>query len=535
MTNTPNYGITVEDLEKAASVRLFEKAAAAEGIDLNQLSSSEVDELYYNYQQSSEENTMNDQIFDLFEKQAAYEGVDLESLSDEELAYVFNNFVENMSNDEDAEAVNEFLSDKTAAVYDLLMQKEAGVMDSVKGYASAGAQKAKDAGAAAVQMAKNNPKSAIGAGLATAGLAGYGAKKMYDKRKAKAAMEKEAAESTMLEAFDSFLVDNHGVSSADLDEDTFNNTYNEFLDMVANDVVTEAAEEEDAYEKLAEAEILGRHMARAYMDEMEKEAGMMGRAMDTGKELLSGLTGSRVRKLQEAGKGLTGDLLDYNNEALAAAKKYSRNVRLGAAGATAAAGAGGYGAKKMYDKRKASQEKTASILVDLFEKQAASEGIDTSLYADHVVEHMYSNFLDMLTDEDVALIKEAAEVEELPKGSFASQLGGAVGGSVKKGLKGAGIGGTIGGLGGAILAKRLGLSAAQGAGIGAGLGTVSGGSLGGSLGGYRGGIRGAQRAVQGEKGFINNLKNSFKKEAALETAAQYLIDNGIDPVTGEWL
>lgn len=532
MTNTPNYGITVEDLEKAASVRLFEKAAAAEGINLNQLSSSEVDELYYNYQQSSEENTMNDQIFDLFEKQAAYEGVDLESLSDEELAYVFNNFVENMSNDEDAEAVNEFLSDKTAAVYDLLMKKEAGIMDSVKGYASAGAQKAKDAGAAAVQMAKNNPKKAIGAGVVTTGLAGYGAKKMYDKRKAKAAMEKEAAESTMLEAFDSFLVDNHGVSSADLDEDTFNNTYNEFLDMVANDVVTEAAEEEDAYEKLAEAEILGRHMARAYMDEMEKEAGMMGKAMDTGKELLSGLTGSRVRKLQEAGKNMTGDMLDYNNEALAAAKKYSRNVRLGAAGLAAA---GGYGGKKMYDKRKASQEKTASILVDLFEKQAAQEGIDTSLYADHVVEHMYSNFLDMLTNEDIALIKEAAEVEELPAGSYASNLGGSIGGGAKKGLKGAGIGGSIGGLGGALLAKRLGLSAAQGAGIGAGIGASAGGAFGSTVGGIRGGMRGAQRAVQGEKGFINNLKNSFKKEAALETAAQYLIDNGIDPVTGEWL
>ena len=502
MTNTPNYGITVEDLEKAASVRLFEKAAAAEGINLNQLSSSEVDELYYNYQQSSEENTMNDQIFDLFEKQAAYEGVDLESLSDEELAYVFNNFVENMSNDEDAEAVNEFLSDKTAAVYDLLMKKEAGIMDSVKGYASAGAQKAKDAGAAAVQMAKNNPKKAIGAGVVTTGLAGYGAKKMYDKRKAKAAMEKEAAESTMLEAFDSFLVDNHGVSSADLDEDTFNNTYNEFLDMVANDVVTEVAEEEDAYEKLAEAEILGRHMARAYMDEMGKEAGSLVSPPPAPKASFLSRHGKTI------GKGL---------------------------GATAVVGGLAYGGKKMYDKRKDSQEKTASILVDLFEKQAAYEGIDTSLYADHVVEHMYSNFLDMLTNEDIALIKEAAEVEELPKGTFASQLGGAVGGSAKKGLKGAGIGGAVGGLGGAILGKRLGLSAAQGAGIGAGLGALSGGSLGTSIGGYRGGIRGAQRAVQGEKGFINNLKNSFKKEAALETAAQYLIDNGIDPVTGKWL
>ena len=96
MLNNQYHGITVEDLEKAASVRLFEKAAAAEGINLNELSESQVDELYSNYQQSSEENTMNEEILDLFEKQAAYEGVDLEALSDDELAYVFDNFVSNL-------------------------------------------------------------------------------------------------------------------------------------------------------------------------------------------------------------------------------------------------------------------------------------------------------------------------------------------------------------------------------------------------------------------------------------------------------
>lgn len=145
MLNNQYHGITVEDLEKAASVRLFEKAAAAEGINLNELSEAQVDELYSNYQQSSEENTMNEEIFDLFEKQAAYEGVDLEALSDDELAYVFNNFVGNL---------------------------ESELEDDV-----------------------------------------------------------------------------------DYDEDDYG--YDE---------------EEEAYEKLAEAEILGRHMARAYMDELEKEA-----------------------------------------------------------------------------------------------------------------------------------------------------------------------------------------------------------------------------------------------------------------------
>lgn len=146
MQTNETYGITVEDLEKAASVRLFEKAAAAEGINLAELSESQVEDLYAAYQQhSSEDNTpMNDELIDLFEKQAAYEGVDLDGLSDDELAYVFNNFVENISDD--------------------------------------------------------------------SGDYGY--------------------------------------------EDDYQDDY----------------EEEEAYEKLAEAEILGRHMARAYMDEIEKNA-----------------------------------------------------------------------------------------------------------------------------------------------------------------------------------------------------------------------------------------------------------------------
>ena len=106
MLNNQYHGITVEDLEKAASVRLFEKAAAAEGINLSELSESQVDDLYSNYQQSSEENTMNDEIIDLFEKQAAYEGVDLEALNDEELAHVYNNFVTNLTAAEEAEAAD---------------------------------------------------------------------------------------------------------------------------------------------------------------------------------------------------------------------------------------------------------------------------------------------------------------------------------------------------------------------------------------------------------------------------------------------
>lgn len=140
MLNQQNYGLTVEDLEKAASVRLFEKAAAAEGINLDELSEAQVDELYSNYQSQSEENTMNEEIIDLFEKQAAYEGVDLESLSDDELAHVYNNFVTNLAEevelDEDAVDYEDEATEKLAEAEILGRHMARAYMDEVEKVAS---------------------------------------------------------------------------------------------------------------------------------------------------------------------------------------------------------------------------------------------------------------------------------------------------------------------------------------------------------------------------------------------------------------
>lgn len=190
MQTNETYGITVEDLEKAASVRLFEKAAAAEGINLAELSESQVEDLYSAYQQnSSEDNTpMNDELIDLFEKQAAYEGVDLEGLSDEELAYVFNNFVENISNEEEEVVSEEDEAEKLAAA------------------------------------------------------------------------------------------------------------------------------ESEAYEKLAEAEILGRHMARAYMDELEKEASYRESMMQGAKKAKDAVVGFASDARKGMNKNLKGAIGDVNEQ-----------------------------------------------------------------------------------------------------------------------------------------------------------------------------------------------------------------------------
>ena len=94
-------GVTTEDLEKAASVRLFEKAAAAEGVNLDNLSEDSVISLFEQFvslqhHSTKEASAMNDEVIDLFEKTAAAEGIDLDEMDDEDLAELYNHYVENV-------------------------------------------------------------------------------------------------------------------------------------------------------------------------------------------------------------------------------------------------------------------------------------------------------------------------------------------------------------------------------------------------------------------------------------------------------
>jgi hypothetical protein len=131
-----------------------------------------------------------------------------------------------------------------------------------------------------------------------------------------------------------------------------------------------------AHEKLAEAEILGRHMARSYADEMDKlaeeeaetmrqRAGRYGRkAKDAGRYMTSGALQDAREGYRTAKSGR-----DFAKNVNAKAGKQLRNIglqqmasggaRLTATG-TAIAGAG-YGAKKLYDRRKKGQEKKSGF------------------------------------------------------------------------------------------------------------------------------------------------------------------------------
>lgn len=90
-------GVTVEDLERAAAVRLFEKTAAAENVDLDLLSVEQVNDLFQRFITPSTTKEASDMDYDtaveLFEKTAAAENIDLENLDDEGLTELFEHFV----------------------------------------------------------------------------------------------------------------------------------------------------------------------------------------------------------------------------------------------------------------------------------------------------------------------------------------------------------------------------------------------------------------------------------------------------------
>lgn len=106
LLNTLNAnGVTAEDLEKAASVRLFEKAAHSESNFSTELR-NHVDAPFNNSTNLNTEIYPMDYI-DLFEKQAADEGIDLDMLDDHELAELYNHFIEDVAYDDEDYYIDE--------------------------------------------------------------------------------------------------------------------------------------------------------------------------------------------------------------------------------------------------------------------------------------------------------------------------------------------------------------------------------------------------------------------------------------------
>jgi hypothetical protein len=305
-------GVTAEDLEKAASVRLFEKAAAAEGVNLDDLDENQVEELYAHFvsntmsdaDNTKEASAMNDEIVDLFEKTAAAEGIDLDEMADDELAELYNHYVENVLPGQ----VEAFDGEKQAS-------DEEVVFD------------------------------------------------MFQKT--------AAAEGLDLNEFNQYEL-----------QDLYGHYVENVLPLQLGD--EDAADKvASAHEKLAEAEILGRHMARSYADEMDKLAGK-----GAGREIADRIADAAgykrksqvMERVREAGRTARRKAGEYGSAYMSAARgEMGRGRQAAAIGAPAllAAGGGAYA----YKKRKGQEKKSSAfeeVEIDALMKIASEFGYEVA-------------------------------------------------------------------------------------------------------------------------------------------------------------
>jgi hypothetical protein len=308
-------GVTSEDLEKAAAVRLFEKAASAEGVNLDELSEGQVSDLFNqftsNLHPTKEASTMDQEVIDLFEKTAAAEGIDLGEMDDDDLQQLFQHYVENV-------LPGQVEANKEASAEEIVLD-------------------------------------------------------MFQKT--------AAAE---------------GIDLEEMGEEELEHLYAHYVENVLPDQLDEGGEDDEekvasAHEKLAEAEILGRHMARAYVDEMNKVGakfvvdGGKGKPSPQGDEARSkedfmGKMRRRVTyvddKAQDLGEAIAG--IGSGGAGRGGVKTH----RALGYGAPALATAGlAYGGKKLYDRSKRGQEKRSGfseLEVDALLKIAAEGGADAA-------------------------------------------------------------------------------------------------------------------------------------------------------------
>jgi len=272
-----NNGFTAEDLEKAASVRLFEKVATEDGIDLSTLSDEDVDTLF---------------------------------------GHFVTEILPHMTNEDAGQAADD--REKAASV--MLFQKVASA---------------------------------------------------------------------------------EGIDLNDYSEDQINGMYGVFLDDILPSMYQEEeknAEVEEAQAKLAEMDILGRHMARAYHDELSKLGGgfvegvrraatgagiregmetlRQGKKLKGAGEIAKRMAGeaSKPSHVRELAGEIGGKRLRQAAETAAAGKKQLLGGigRTGALYGTGALAAGGTGlaAKKVMDRK---NEKAASVLFDKLAEERANE------------------------------------------------------------------------------------------------------------------------------------------------------------------
>jgi hypothetical protein len=193
-------GISAEDLEKAASVRLFEKVAAEQNIDLSKLTDQQVEGLYAQFaaeilpkltaggeggqpaQPAAQPEGLNAEkaaSILLFQKVAADENVDLEALSEEKLNELYAFFLEKKLPD----MIQEEQAKKASAVDVEEAQAKLAEVEILGRHMARSfhdeTAKLADEGEPAASMSKKKKALLAAGGVAALGLGGYGATKGY--------------------------------------------------------------------------------------------------------------------------------------------------------------------------------------------------------------------------------------------------------------------------------------------------------------------------------------------------------------------
>ena len=244
-------GVTAEDLEKAASVRLFEKAAAAEGVNLDDLEENQVEELYAHFvsnnlsdaDNTKEASAMNDAIVDLFEKTAAAEGINLDEMADDELAQLYNHYVENVL----PEQMGEKQASEEEIVFDMFQKTAAAEGLDLR------------------QYDEDQLSELYGHYVENVLPHQLGNEDTVDKVASALGTDRDTLEDLFVKHASASNIDLSALSDSTVEE-----LFEQYVVETIPDQVKEAQVLNEVHEKLAEAETLGRHMARAYADELNQ-------------------------------------------------------------------------------------------------------------------------------------------------------------------------------------------------------------------------------------------------------------------------
>ena len=493
-------GITQEDLEKAASARLFAEAAAAEGIDLNELSEDQAEELYDFWANGGEEKTAADEDADAFFEAAASQGIDLNELSEDQVGELYefwaNGGEEKTAADEDADA---FFEAAASQGIDLDELTEDQVGELYEFWANGSEEKT----ASAEEMLADAAVKEASAKLAEAEYIGRYMARVYAGELDKIAAEGDTTPSkSMMDRLKGAGSAVHGAAGTVGEKASFGRLTGGKAKALGYGLATagtgglayggkklhghykskHSSEKNSSIDDLIEERALEMLLEAEIEVEAEKLAGFRDTAGHIGEKAKDVLSAGRARRAYNATAANSYGGAEVAPEFADAFKSLRRTEGLkglaetgGAYGGLALAGYGGVkGAKKMFGKK--DSEKQSSI-DDIIEERALEMLLEAEIEAE--AEKVAGDYIGGMAEDSRSAQKSKAarkslmmahdEREQLLHDAHVGHASAAR----KKRLGSTIIGGVVGGATGRALGHEFGRGAAIGAAAGAGIANLN--------------------------------------------------------------